>query len=197
MAYKDEYEVARLYSDGAFVKQVNNELGGEHLRFHVHLAPPLLARRDKATGEPRKMTFGPWIFPLFGLLAKFKFLRGTAFDPFGYSTERKTERALVPTTRRCSRRCWASSPPTTITSRSGLRPFRRKSAASATSSCATSRPPRRTKGRCSISSAPEARRCSRRRNSAALAGGVLLRWPVRTGAHAVRVHAAPGHVFTV
>ena len=79
---------------------MNNELGGERLRFHVHLAPPLLARRDKATGEPRKMTFGPWIFPLFGLLAKFKFLRGTAFDPFGYSTERKTERALVPTTRR-------------------------------------------------------------------------------------------------
>ena len=65
MAYKDEYEVARLYSDGAFVKQVNSELGGEHLRFHVHLAPPLLARRDKATGEPKKMTFGPWIFPLF------------------------------------------------------------------------------------------------------------------------------------
>jgi indolepyruvate ferredoxin oxidoreductase len=95
MAYKDEYEVARLYSDGAFVKQVNSELGGEHLRFHVHLAPPLLARRDKATGEPKKMTFGPWIFPLFALLAKFKVLRGTAFDPFGYSTERKTERALV------------------------------------------------------------------------------------------------------
>src|SRR6476469_5912492 len=95
MAYKDEYEVARLYSDGAFVKQVNSELGGEHLRFHVHLAPPLLARRDQATGEPKKMTFGPWIFPLFALLAKFKVLRGTAFDPFGYSTERKTERALV------------------------------------------------------------------------------------------------------
>jgi indolepyruvate ferredoxin oxidoreductase len=95
MAYKDEYEVARLYADESFVKQVNSELGGEHLRFHVHLAPPLLARRDKATGEPRKMTFGPWIFPLFRLLAKFKFLRGTAFDPFGYSTERRTERALV------------------------------------------------------------------------------------------------------
>jgi len=95
MAYKDEYEVARLYSDGAFVKQVNSELGGEHLRFQVHLAPPLLARRDQATGEPKKMTFGPWIFPLFALLAKFKVLRGTAFDPFGYSTERKTERALV------------------------------------------------------------------------------------------------------
>jgi indolepyruvate ferredoxin oxidoreductase len=95
MAYKDEYEVARLYSDGSFVKQVNGELGGEHLRFHVHLAPPLLARRDKVTGEPKKMTFGPWIFPLFGVLVKFKFLRGTASDPFGYSIERRTERALV------------------------------------------------------------------------------------------------------
>jgi indolepyruvate ferredoxin oxidoreductase len=95
MAYKDEYEVARLYADDAFLKQVNNELGGDNLRFHVHLAPPLLARKDKATGEPRKMTFGPWIFPLFRLLAKFKFLRGTALDPFGHSVERKTERALV------------------------------------------------------------------------------------------------------
>ncbi len=95
MAYKDEYEVARLYSDGAFVKQVNGELGGENLRFDVHLAPPLLARTDKSTGEPKKMTFGPWIFTLFGVLAKFKFLRGTVFDPFGYSVERKTERQLV------------------------------------------------------------------------------------------------------
>jgi indolepyruvate ferredoxin oxidoreductase len=95
MAYKDEYEVARLYADDAFLKQVNNELGGENLRLHVHLAPPLLARKDKVSGEPRKMTFGPWIFSLFRVLAKFKFLRGTAFDPFGYSTERRTERALV------------------------------------------------------------------------------------------------------
>jgi indolepyruvate ferredoxin oxidoreductase len=95
MAYKDEYEVARLYADDAFLKQVNAELGGENLRLHVHLAPPLLARKDKVSGEPRKMTFGPWIFPLFQLLAKFKFLRGTPFDPFGYSTERRTERALV------------------------------------------------------------------------------------------------------
>src|SRR5229473_1155335 len=96
MAYKDEYEVARLYADDSFVKQVKGELGGENLRLHVHLAPPLLARRNKATGEPKKMTFGPWIFPLFALLAKLKFLRGTAFDPFGYSIERRTERALVP-----------------------------------------------------------------------------------------------------
>jgi indolepyruvate ferredoxin oxidoreductase len=95
MAYKDEYEVARLYADPAFMQQVRSELGGEHLRLHVHLAPPLLARRDRTTGEPRKMTFGPWIFPLFTLLAKFKFLRGTVFDPFGYSRERRTERALV------------------------------------------------------------------------------------------------------
>jgi indolepyruvate ferredoxin oxidoreductase len=95
MAYKDEYEVARLYADGSFARQVKRELGGEQLRFFVHLAPPLFARRDKVTGEPKKMTFGPWIFPLFRLLAKFKFLRGTPFDPFGYSTERKLERALV------------------------------------------------------------------------------------------------------
>jgi indolepyruvate ferredoxin oxidoreductase len=95
MAYKDEYEVARLYADEAFARQLKIELGGEHQRLYVHLAPPLLARKDKVTGEPKKMTFGPWIFPLFRVLAKFKFLRGTAFDPFGYSTERKTERALV------------------------------------------------------------------------------------------------------
>ena len=95
MAYKDEYEVARLYADDSFAKQVRNELGGEHLRLYVHLAPPLLARADKLTGEPKKMTFGPWIFPLFRLLAKFKFLRGTAFDPFGYTLERRRERALV------------------------------------------------------------------------------------------------------
>ena len=95
MAYKDEYEVARLYTDGSFGKQVKNELGGDRLRFHVHLAPPLLARTDKITGEPKKMTFGPWIFPRLRLLAKLKFLRGTAFDPFGYSAERKTERRLM------------------------------------------------------------------------------------------------------
>src|SRR5262245_15142654 len=95
MACKDEYEVARLYADESFAKQVKHALGGTHLRLHVHLAPPLLSRVNKVTGEPKKITFGPWIFPLFRLLAKLKFLRGTAFDPFGYSAERKTERALV------------------------------------------------------------------------------------------------------
>jgi indolepyruvate ferredoxin oxidoreductase len=95
MAYKDEYEVARLYADGSFDRQVKSELGGDRLRYRVHLAPPLLARADPATGEPRKMTFGPWIFGAFALLARFKFLRGTPFDPFGYSQERRTERRLV------------------------------------------------------------------------------------------------------
>jgi indolepyruvate ferredoxin oxidoreductase len=95
MAYKDEYEVARLYADESFANQVRREVDGENLRLYVHLAPPLLARPDKVTGEPKKMTVGPWIFPLFRVLAKFKFLRGSALDPFGYSKERRTERALV------------------------------------------------------------------------------------------------------
>ena len=95
MAYKDEYEVARLYSDPSFEKQVRNEVGGDNLRFSLHLAPPLLARKDKVTGVPRKITFGPWIFSAFRLLAKLKGLRGTPLDIFGYSEERRTERALV------------------------------------------------------------------------------------------------------
>ena len=95
MAYKDEYEVARLYTDGNFAKQIKNELGGENLRLEFHLAPPLFARRDPVTGVPRKMNFGPWMMSGFKLLARLKFLRGTAFDIFGYSAERKTERKLV------------------------------------------------------------------------------------------------------
>jgi indolepyruvate ferredoxin oxidoreductase len=95
MSYKDEYEVARLFTDGEFQKQVKAEVDGDDLRLRFHLAPPLFARIDKATGLPRKMTFGPWMMPVFRLLAKFKGLRGTAFDPFGYSVERRTERRLV------------------------------------------------------------------------------------------------------
>jgi len=60
-----------------------------------HLAPPLLARRDRTTGLPRKMSFGPWLMPAFQLLAKLKFLRGTPLDPFGRSLERRTERQLI------------------------------------------------------------------------------------------------------
>jgi indolepyruvate ferredoxin oxidoreductase len=95
MAYKDEYEVARLYGNGEFLRQVGEEFDGERLRFAFHLAPPLLARRDPRTGVPRKITFGPWLLPAFRLLMRLKFLRGTALDPFGHSAERRTERKLV------------------------------------------------------------------------------------------------------
>jgi indolepyruvate ferredoxin oxidoreductase len=95
MAYKDEYEVARLYADSGFLRQVKNEVDGDNLRFTFHLAPPLLARRNKVTGEPRKMSFGPWMLTVFRLMAKLKFLRGTVLDPFGYTAERKIERQLV------------------------------------------------------------------------------------------------------
>jgi len=95
MAYKDEYEVARLYADPSFLAQVKNEVAGDNLTLKFHLAPPLLARKDKVTGVPKKMTLGPWMLPAFRVLAKFRFLRGTAFDIFGYSEERRTERKLV------------------------------------------------------------------------------------------------------
>ncbi|MBV6487930.1 MAG: indolepyruvate ferredoxin oxidoreductase family protein [Pseudorhodoplanes sp.] len=95
MAYKDEYEVARLYTDGTFRKQVATTFEGDNLRFEFHLAPPLLARRDKETGLPRKMSFGPWVFTAFGVLKRLRFLRGTPLDPFGHSAERRTERRLI------------------------------------------------------------------------------------------------------
>jgi indolepyruvate ferredoxin oxidoreductase len=95
MAYKDEYEVARLYTDGSFLAQVAETFDGDNLRFEFHLAPPLLARRDATTGLPRKMSFGPWLLPAFRLLAKLKFLRETAFDPFGRTQERRMERKLI------------------------------------------------------------------------------------------------------
>ncbi|MGA9892450.1 MAG: indolepyruvate ferredoxin oxidoreductase family protein [Xanthobacteraceae bacterium] len=95
MAYKDEYEVARLYADGAFAKQVQNAFGGDNLRYEFHLAPPILARRDPETGLPRKLSFGPWLMPAFRMLAKLKFLRGSALDPFARTLERQTERRLI------------------------------------------------------------------------------------------------------
>jgi indolepyruvate ferredoxin oxidoreductase len=95
MAYKDEYEVARLYSETSFLERVKSTFDGDRLRFEFHLAPPLLTRRDPQTGEPKKMSFGPWMLRAFAVVAKFKFLRGTVFDPFGYTAERQTERRLV------------------------------------------------------------------------------------------------------
>jgi indolepyruvate ferredoxin oxidoreductase len=94
MAYKDEYEVARLYTDGSFAKQIAASFEGD-MKLEFHLAPPLFAKHDPVTGRPRKMNFGAWMMRAFGFLARFKFLRGTAFDPFGYSSERRMERRLI------------------------------------------------------------------------------------------------------
>jgi len=93
MSYKDEYEVARLYTSGEFAKQLAEQFEGE-VRLHFHLAPPLLARRNEK-GELVKRRYGPWMMSAFRLLARFRGLRGTAFDPFGYTDERKTERAMI------------------------------------------------------------------------------------------------------
>jgi indolepyruvate ferredoxin oxidoreductase len=94
MAYKDEYEVARLFTDGSFEKQVAASFDGK-LRYEFLLAPPLIARIDPNLGRPRKISFGPWILSAFKVLKRFRFLRGTPLDPFGYSAERKLERRLI------------------------------------------------------------------------------------------------------
>ncbi len=94
MAYKDEYEVARLYTDGAFEAKLRKQFAGRYkLRFH--LAPPLLASRDPVTGRAVKREYGAWMMPALRLLARFKGLRGTWADPFGHTEERRTERALI------------------------------------------------------------------------------------------------------
>ncbi|MES2069006.1 MAG: indolepyruvate ferredoxin oxidoreductase family protein [Pseudomonadota bacterium] len=92
MAYKDEYEVARLYTTGSFEKKISDMFEGDY-KINFHLAPPLLAKRD-AKGQLIKQSFGPWMMKAFGLLAKGKFLRGGMLDIFGYTEERKMERAL-------------------------------------------------------------------------------------------------------
>src|SRR5690606_26893455 len=94
LAYKDEYEVARLYLEPSFRQQLEAQFEGNY-RLTVHLAPPLLARRDRQTGRPRKREDGPWIFKAFRVLAGLRFLRGTPFDPFGHTAERKLERQLI------------------------------------------------------------------------------------------------------
>ena len=90
MAYKDEYEVARLYSAPEFRTQLDTAFEGS-LKLNYHLAPPVLDGK----GAPRKRRFGAWIGHAFPLLAKLKFLRGGAFDPFGRTDERRMERALI------------------------------------------------------------------------------------------------------
>ena len=93
MAYKDEYEVARLHSDPKLRREIAATFDGP-VKLKLSLAPPLFARKDPVTGVPRKSEFGPWIFPLLQVLAKLRPLRGTLFDPFAQTAERKAERAL-------------------------------------------------------------------------------------------------------
>ncbi|RMX04990.1 indolepyruvate ferredoxin oxidoreductase family protein [Corticibacter populi] len=93
MAYKDEYEVARLYTDGQFARQVAAQFEGDY-RLHYHLAPPLMGRRS-AQGQPVKQRFGPWLRPALAVLARLRFLRGSRLDPFGHTAERRQERALI------------------------------------------------------------------------------------------------------
>ncbi len=94
MAYKDEYEVARLYTDGSFARQVAEKFTGDY-SLEFNLAPPMLAKPDPDTGLVKKMQFGPWMMSAFRLLAKFRFLRGSFIDPFGHAAERKLERQLI------------------------------------------------------------------------------------------------------
>ncbi|WP_457097042.1 indolepyruvate ferredoxin oxidoreductase family protein [Lysobacter sp. P5_B9] len=93
MAYKDEYEVARLYTSGDFQKKLEQQFDGDY-KLKFHLAPPLLAKKD-AQGHLIKQEFGPWVFTAFKWLAKLRFLRGGAFDIFGRTEERKMERQLI------------------------------------------------------------------------------------------------------
>jgi indolepyruvate ferredoxin oxidoreductase len=94
MAYKDEYEVARLYTDGTFLKKLQRQFDGD-FTLDYHLAPPLLARRDPTTGEPKKHAFGSWMRHVFKFLTWLRPLRGTVLDVFGYTQERRMERRLI------------------------------------------------------------------------------------------------------
>jgi len=94
MAYKDEYEVARLYAETDFRKQIRNTFKGNY-KVKFHLAPPLFAKRDPVTGHLCKKQYGPWMMRAFGLVARFRFLRGRWLDPFGHSAERRMERQLI------------------------------------------------------------------------------------------------------
>jgi indolepyruvate ferredoxin oxidoreductase len=94
MAYKDEYEVARLYTQSDFLGRVAGQFDG-HYELHFHLAPPIFGHRDPATGHLKKREFGPWMLSVLRLLAGLRRLRGTPFDPFARSAERRTERRMI------------------------------------------------------------------------------------------------------
>jgi indolepyruvate ferredoxin oxidoreductase len=92
MAYKDEYEVARLHADPEFRARIADQFDGD-FQLQFHMAPPLLSRNKPGTAIPAKRTFGAWMLPAMGMLAKLKRLRGTRLDVFGYTEERRLERA--------------------------------------------------------------------------------------------------------
>ena len=94
MAIKDEYEVARLYSNGQFRQQIAQMFEGD-VTLSLHLSPPLFAATDPVTGRPRKSAFGSWVWPALKLLNHLRGLRGTALDIFGYTEERKRERKAL------------------------------------------------------------------------------------------------------
>ena len=94
LAYKDEYEVARLYTDGRFEKQLRDQFEGD-FKYSFNLAPPFLSRGIDALGRPGKRAFGAWMMTAFRILAKMRGLRGTAFDLFGQTADRKLERDLI------------------------------------------------------------------------------------------------------
>jgi indolepyruvate ferredoxin oxidoreductase len=94
LAYKDEYEVARLFSDPAFRRSLESQFEG-NWKLSLNLAPPLIAKRDPETGHLLKREFGSWLLTAFRILPHFRFLRGTALDPFGRTAERKRERTLI------------------------------------------------------------------------------------------------------
>src|SRR5580693_1048199 len=94
LAYKDEYEVARLYTDGRFEQQLKDQFEGD-VKISFNLAPPLLSSGVDALGRPKKRAIGAWLMPVFRTVAKFRFLRGTALDIFGHSADRKLERELI------------------------------------------------------------------------------------------------------
>jgi len=113
LAYKDEYEVARLFTDGRFEQQLREQFEGD-FKFSFNLAPPILGGGKDAQGRPKKRAFGAWMLPAFRVLAKLRFLRGTALDIFARSPDRKLERELIVSYEKDVAAALASLSPVTI-----------------------------------------------------------------------------------
>ena len=113
LAYKDEYEVARLFTDGKFEQQLREQFEGD-FKFSFNLAPPILGGGKDAQGRPNKRAFGAWMLPVFRVLAKLRFLRGTALDIFANSPDRKLERELIVSYEKDTAAALASLSPATI-----------------------------------------------------------------------------------